>query len=84
METNGHPVDITDLEREEVLKAFEELKRRGRGEMRVAIERDDKTGAPEIVYIGVHQKADLRALRQAYDHMKKLRANRPVRFGVGE
>jgi hypothetical protein len=62
---------IVATERELVLHAWEELKRRGDGELRITTRRDPKTGLVEIVYCGVHQKADIEALRNLYQRMRK-------------
>lgn len=62
---------IVGTERDLVLQAFEELKKRGDGELRITTRRDPKTGIVEIVYCGVHQKADLEALRQLYTQLRK-------------
>lgn len=62
---------IVSTERELVLRAWEELKERGDGELRITTRRDQKTGLVEIVYCGVHQKADLDSLRTLYQRMRK-------------
>jgi len=62
---------IVSTEREMVLRAWEELKRRGDGELRITTRRDPKSGLVEIVYLGVHQKADLDSLRTLYQRMRK-------------
>ncbi len=61
---------IVATERELVLAALDELKRRGNGELRVSARRDPK-GVVELVYIGVHEKADLETLRRLYQQMRK-------------
>lgn len=72
------PEMIISTEREMVLHAFDELKKRGDGELRITTRRDPKTGHVEIVYCGVHQKADLESLRALYT---KLRQQGYVTFG---
>ncbi len=62
---------IVATERELLCAALDELKRRAPAEMRVATTRDPKTGAIEIIYLGVHQKADLEALRKLYALMRR-------------
>lgn len=62
---------ISEAEEQLVLKNFAELKRRGEGEMRVAVRRAPDTGMVEITYVGVHEKADLTSLRDMYAKLRK-------------
>lgn len=62
---------ISEAEEQLVLKNFAELKRRGEGEMRVAVRRSPESGIVEITYIGVHEKADLTSLREMYAKLRK-------------
>lgn len=57
---------LAQAEQELILKTFEELKRRGDGEMRVAVRRERGREIPEITYCGISEKADLEALRVMY------------------
>ncbi len=56
-------------ERELVLRGWQELKKRGYGELRVAVRKNPRTGATEIVYAGVHDKYDLEHLRRLYQRL---------------
>jgi len=62
---------ISEAEEQLVLKNFAELKRRGEGEMRVAVRRNTESGIVEITYVGVHEKADLTSLREMYAKLRK-------------
>lgn len=77
---NGKPVPtrpvtlgdrISEEEQNQVLRGFEELKRRGDGELRVAVKRSRDSGLIEIVYIGVHERADLGVLKEMYAEFRK-------------
>lgn len=57
---------IVEAEREMVLAAFAELKKREHGELRIAIRPNKITGVKEIVYIGVHEQQNLERLRRLY------------------
>ena len=59
-----------NVERETVLRAFDELKRRGDGELRVAMRKDKRTGHVELVFCGILEKADLEPLRRLYQQMR--------------
>lgn len=62
---------ISRLEQTMVLEAFNEMKRRGDAELRIASRRDRATGLIEITYIGVHEKADLEGLRDLYKRVRR-------------
>jgi hypothetical protein len=62
---------ISRLEQTMVLEAFNEMKRRGDAEMRIASRRDRVSGLIEVTYIGVHEKADLEGLRDLYKRVKR-------------
>jgi hypothetical protein len=82
-EQNGNQTTadlIIATEHELVLRAYEELKRRGDGEIRIAGRRDPKTRAFELVYVGVHQKADLEPLRKLYEKMRREGGKGAVTF----
>ncbi len=70
---------VSQAEQELVLQAFADLKLRGDGEMRVAVRRDRQSGLVEVTYCGVHEKADLEALRQMYARLR----SRGTTFGAG-
>jgi len=62
---------ISRLEQTMVLEAFNEMKRRGDAELRIASRRDRVSGLIEVTYIGVHEKADLEGLRDLYKRVKR-------------
>jgi N-methylhydantoinase A/oxoprolinase/acetone carboxylase beta subunit len=62
---------ISQEEQDQVFRAFEELKRRGDGELRVAVKRNRDSGLIEIVYVGVHERADLSVLKEMYAQFRK-------------
>ncbi len=62
---------ISDAEHELILNNFAELKRRGDGELRIAVRRDPRSGLVEITYCGVHEKADLESLRGMYTKLRQ-------------
>jgi hypothetical protein len=57
---------IDDAEREAVLAAFAELKRREQGELRIAVRRNRQSGVSEIVYMGVHEQQNVDRLKRLY------------------
>jgi len=61
---------ITTTEEELVLRQFAELKRRGDGELRIAVRRDPRSGVIEVTYCGLSEKADLEALRRMYAQLR--------------
>lgn len=67
---------LAQAEQDLVLKTFEELKRRGDGEMRVAVRREKGRAIPEITYCGIAERADLEGLRKMYREL----ANKGARF----
>ncbi len=62
---------ISDAEQALVMASFVELKKRGDGELRVAVKRNQQSGLVEIVYCGVHERADLSSLKTMYDQIRK-------------
>lgn len=61
---------IIEAEQRIVLECFSKLKERGDGEMRISIKKDRQTGLCEIVYAGVHERADLESIREMYKKLK--------------
>lgn len=62
---------ISDAEQALVMASFVELKKRGDGELRIAVKRNRTSGLVEIVYCGVHERADLSSLKSMYDQIRK-------------
>lgn len=62
---------ISDAEQALVMASFVELKKRGDGELRIAVKRNRASGLVEIVYAGVHERADLTSLKQMYEEIRK-------------
>ena len=68
---NEVTVEVTKVEQELLLKAFEDFKRivkdqRMGGELRIAMEVDRETGEPEIIFAGYNFKRSLDATRVVY------------------
>ncbi len=62
---------IKSTEQEFVLKAFEKLKDRKDGELRIAVRPNKRSGIVEIVYCGVHEKQEFEELRKLYFQLQQ-------------
>ncbi len=71
---------VDEAERHLVLSAFEELKRRDAGELRVAIRFNRESGVREIAYLGIHEQRSLDRLRKLYGQLRQVNGGRPLRF----
>jgi len=65
--------DVVEAEHALVIAEFEKLKSRGDGELRVSTRRNPSNGVVEIIYLGVHEKADLTTVRKLYEQCLKKR-----------
>ncbi len=79
---NAVTTEVTKVERELLLNAFEDFKKivkehRMGGELRVAMEVDRETGEPEIIFAGYNFKRSLDATRVVY----KKRRDQQITFG---
>ncbi len=59
--------DIADLEQTVVMGALQKLRDKRDGELRVNTRRNPRSGISEIVYVGAHERVDLRDLRDLYE-----------------
>lgn len=59
--------EVLEAEHALVIAEFEKLKARGDGELRVSTRRNPANGLVEIIYLGVHEKADLTSVRKLYE-----------------
>jgi hypothetical protein len=71
---------IDDAERQTVLAAFAELKKRDAGELRIAVRLNRQTGVREIVYLGVHEQQNVDRLKKLYGQLLGRNGTRPVTF----
>lgn len=71
---------VEEAERQMVLAAFEELKRRDAGELRVAIRLNRETSVREIVYLGIHEQRSLDRLRKLYSQLRQPNGGKALRF----
>ena len=60
------------MERDLILQEWIKAKQR-EGELRVATRRNRTSGVVEIVYLGVHEKADLTDLKRAYETIARAK-----------
>jgi hypothetical protein len=62
---------IVAAEHQAVVAAFEKLKQRKSGELRVATRLNPGSKLSEIVYLGVHEKEDLDPLHRLYKQAER-------------